>query len=250
MRSANTPLVSIIFPTYNERGNIRDLICETELYLKNHVSANLEFIVVDDDSPDRTWEVVETNFGLNGAVRLIRRMNERSLASAVWSGIQAAKGEIVAWMDCDFSMPPFKLAELVNRVISRDCDICVGSRFIKGGKDIRGPTDSWIAVILSRAMNFSISLLLGHSFKDYTSGFAVARKEVFEKIKFQGDYGEYFIDFIYKSFRAGFKIVELPYYCAPRRSGVSKTGNNMLDYINKGYKYISLTLRLSLFGNK
>lgn len=250
MKNENKPKVSIVLPTYNEAENIKDLIYETELYLKNHVSANFEFIVVDDNSPDRTWEVIETNFGSNGAVRLIRRMNEKGLASAIWSGIQAAKGEIVAWMDCDFSMPPFKLAELVNSVVSRDCDICVGSRFINGGKDIRGPTDSWIAVILSRAMNFSISLFLGFSFKDYTSGFVAARKDVFEKIKFQGDYGEYFIDFIYKSRRAGFNIIELPYYCAPRRSGVSKTGNNMFDYINKGYKYILMTLRLSILSKK
>lgn len=244
MGNANTVLVSIIFPTYNERGNIRDLVCETELYLKNHVGANFEFIIVDDDSPDNTAEIVSQYFGTQPNISLIRRKGQKGLASAIWEGIEAAKGDIVAWMDCDFSMPPFKLTELINKVLYEGFDICVGSRFIKGGKDIRGPTDSWLAVILSRAMNYSISLLLGYSFKDYTSGFVAARKSIFDKVKFSGYYGEYFIDFIYKARKESFKILEIPYYCAPRRSGISKTGSSMVDYLTKGWKYILLTLRL------
>ncbi|MBU2541444.1 MAG: glycosyltransferase [Candidatus Omnitrophica bacterium] len=248
MGKNNNESISIILPTYNEAENITDLICEIELYIKNNIGVSPEFIVVDDDSPDRTWEIAQNYFDANDNVKVIRRVNQKGLASAIWTGIQAAKGNLVAWMDCDFSMPPFKLVELINKV-HEGYDICVGSRFIKGGKDIRGPVDSWIAVILSRAMNSSISFLLGSSFKDYTSGFVVARREIFEKIKFQGYYGEYFIDFIFKARQYGYKIIEIPYYCAPRRSGISKTGSNMMDYISKGWKYILLTLRLKFRKN-
>ena len=152
----------------------------------------------------------------------------------------------MAWLDCDFSMPPYKLAELVNNV-SGGCDICVGSRFIAGGKDVRGPADSWVAVILSRMMNYSISLLLGYSFKDYTSGFVAAKKNIFNKVQIKGDYGEYFIDFIYTACRNGYRVIEIPYYCLPRRKGISKTGNNLVDYLKKGWKYILLTFTLK-FG--
>ncbi len=239
----NNPEVSIIFPTYNERKNINDLVCETGLYIRNHLKIDSEFIIVDDDSPDKTWEVVEKAFGTDSNIRLIRRIGQRGLASAIWTGIQASKGDIIAWMDCDFSMPPYKLIELINKVFEGK-DICVGSRFIKGGGDVRGPADSWIAVILSRAMNSFISFLLGHSFKDYTSGFVAVRKKIFDEIKIKGDYGEYFIEFIYNAFKKGYNIVEIPYYCIPRRKGISKTGSNLIDYLKKGWKYILLTLRL------
>ncbi len=243
MINKNIPEVSIILPTYNEKENINDLISEIDLYIRNSSVKNYEFILIDDNSPDRTWEQVERKFQKDPNVRVIRRMQERGLASAIWTGIQAARGDIVAWMDCDFSMPPFKLTSLINKVYE-GYDICVGSRFVKGGRDVRGSADSWIAVILSRAMNCSISLLLGSSFKDYTSGFVAAKRKIFNKIKIKGDYGEYFIDFIYQTHRAGYKIIEIPYYCVPRRNGLSKTGNSLIEYFKRGWKYVFLTLRL------
>lgn len=237
------PEVSIILPTYNERKNIVDLIAEIGLYITNHTGKSFEFIVVDDDSPDKTWEVVQKHYMADSRINVIRRQAEKGLASAIGRGIQEARGNIIAWLDCDFSMPPYKLAELINKIYD-GYDIVVGSRFIERGKDVRGPTDSWSAVILSRAMNWFISVVLGHSFKDYTSGFVAAKKGVFDKVKFKGDYGEYFIDFIYRSHRQGYKIIEIPYYCLPRRAGTSKTGANLVDYIKRGWKYILLTLDL------
>lgn len=237
--------VSIILPTYNERDNIVDLINEIALYLTNHVRRQFEFIVVDDDSPDKTWEVVQKEFSSDSRVRLIRRTTENGLTSAISRGIREAKGEVVAWLDCDFSMPPYKLAELVNKVYD-GYDICVGSRFIKGGKDIRGPADAWTAVALSWIMNHFIFSVLARSFRDYTSGFIAARRRVFNEISLNGDYGEYFIDLIYRAFKRGYKIMEIPYYCLPRRTGVSKTGVNIIDYAKRGWKYILVTLRLRL----
>lgn len=239
------PEISVILPTYNERENIGDLINELILYLSKYISNDFEFLVVDDDSPDKTWEEVEKYFGREPRVRLIRRFQRRSLASAIYKGIEESKGNIICWLDCDFSMPPYKLVELVKKV-SEGYDVAVGSRFIKGGKDVRGATDSWLAAILSQITNYFISLLLGSSFKDYTSGFAAARKEIFKAIQIKGDYGEYFIDFIYNARNRGYKIIEVPYYCLPRRRGSSKTNNNWIDYLKNGWKYILLTLRLKL----
>lgn len=239
--------ISVILPTYNEAGNITDLILEIALYLANHIQRSFEFIVVDDDSPDKTWEIVKKRFEGDERVRLIRKVNEKGLAKAVKTGILESKGDIIAWMDSDFSMPPYKLVELINKIYE-GYDICVGSRFIKGGEDVRAPVDSWAAVILSRGMNYFISFLLGRSFKDYTSGFVAARKGIFDYITIKGDYGEYFISFIYEAHKKGYNIVEVPYYCVPRRAGTSKTGANLKDYLKKGWKYISLTLRLRIKG--
>lgn len=248
MAAIDNPEISVILPTYNERENINDIISEISLYISNHLMKPFEFIVVDDNSSDKTWEVVQEKFRTNSKVRVIRRINQRGLASAIWQGVKLAKGGIIAWMDCDFSMPPYKLVELIQK-LDEDYDVAVGSRFIKGGKDIRGSTDSWLVVVLSRMMNHLISIMLGFSFKDYTSGFVAVKRNVFDNgIKINGDYGEYFIDFIYNVRRCGYKVVEIPYYCLPRRKGVSKTGDNLMDYITKGRKYILLTLRLKLKG--
>lgn len=245
MANTNNCEISVILPTYNERQNIIDLIAEISLYLRNHLGKPFEFVVVDDDSPDKTWEVVQKHFAADSWVKVIRRREQKGLASAIWNGIQEANGRIVLWLDCDFSMPTYKIPELISNVLG-GYDVVVGSRFIKGGRDVRGPADSWLAVILSQAMNSFISFSLGSSFKDYTSGFVAARKEIFKEIKLKGDYGEYFIEFIYEVRKSGYKLLEIPYYCLPRRAGISKTGVNLLDYLRKGWKYIFLTLNLRL----
>lgn len=237
--------ISVILPTYNEKDNIIDLIAELGLYLNRYTGQEIEFIVVDDNSEDKTWEAVRDYFISDPRVKVVRRVEERGLASAISRGIRESQGEIVAWLDCDFSHPPYKLVELLRK-IDEGYDIAAGSRFIKGGKDIRGQADSWLAVILSRLMNYFISFVLRGSFKDYTSGFAAVKRGVFDKIEISGDYGEYFIKFIYDAFRLKYKIIEIPYYCVPRRKGVSKTGSNLGDYFSKGWKYVLLALRLRL----
>jgi dolichol-phosphate mannosyltransferase len=248
MKDMVRPAVSVILPTYNESGNIGDLMSELALYMSKHIDDNFELLVVDDNSPDGTWQEVEKYCQKDCRVRLLRRTGDRGLALAIGEGIGHAKGDIIAWMDCDFSMPPYRLVELVSE-LSKGYDIAVGSRFIKGGRDVRGPTDSWLVVLLSRIMNQFISITLGSSFKDYTSGFVAVKRSVFDNgLKISGGYGEYFIDFIYRARKQGYKITEVPYYCLPRRRGHSKTGSNLLDYLQKGLKYVLLTLKLRFKG--
>jgi dolichol-phosphate mannosyltransferase len=250
MTNTCNPRISVILPTYNEKENISELIGELSFYISKYIGDNFELLVVDDDSPDKTWEEVQRCSEVDHRIRLIRRMSQKSLALAISEGIKQAKGDIIAWMDCDFSMPVHKLIELINSG-SDSYDIAVGSRFIKGGKDVRGPCDSWLVVFLSRVMNGFVALLLGRSFKDYTSGFVAVKRRVFDNgVKIHGDYGEYFIDFIYNARKQGNKIIELPYYCLPRRRGVSKTGSCLMDYLKKGTRYILVTVRLKFKMDK
>jgi len=99
-----------------------------------------EILVIDDNSPDGTAELVSNYCKENSIVRLIIRKNERGLCTAVQRGIDEATGDIIVWMDCDLSMPPEKIPELVDKVINKGYDAAVGSRYVKGGKDRR--TDS------------------------------------------------------------------------------------------------------------
>jgi dolichol-phosphate mannosyltransferase len=124
-------------------------------------------------------------------------------------------------------------------------DVAVNSRYVPGGGENRSGDGSGLHLFLSRCLNYSLRHLLYPSFTDYTSGFVAARRELFNNLELRGDYGEYFIDFIFHLLLDNqFKVVELPYVMQPRRSGVSKTGTNLLHYIRRGRKYVSTIFAL------
>jgi dolichol-phosphate mannosyltransferase len=228
-------LVSVVLPTYNERENIRPLI---EGILA-HVTRSVEVVVVDDDSPDGTWQVVQEMAAQEPRIRLLRRTDERGLTSALNVGIRQAWGEVVAWMDCDLSMPPEVLPALL--AATDQVDLAVGSRYGPGGADAG---HSFVAQLFSRTINLAASLLLGWEIKDYTSGFLAVRRPVFDQITLQGDYGEYCIDLLARAQRSGFTVREIPYRCVPRLRGESKTATSVAGYVCRGWKYVVTVLRL------
>ena len=241
------PLVCTVLPTYNERDNIEPLIRGV---LQHAVTQHM-VLVVDDNSPDGTWQVVEQlmdelNTGNMLRVALVRRRQERGLTSAIQRGIATAiytfGAGIVTWMDCDLSMPPASVPDLVRAIIEGGADLAIGSRWIPGGADVaHGP----MARSLSWIINRFAMLLLGAHVHDYTSGFIAGRAVVFERIRLAGDYGEYCIDLLARAHRAGFALAEVPYTCVPRTTGDSKTGANLWDYLVKGRKYVAAVLRLA-----
>jgi len=233
------PTLSVVLPTYNERDNIGPLIQA----ILAHAPEPMGIWVVDDDSPDGTWEVVAALAQEDPRVHLVHRTEERGLTTAIAAGIAASDGEVVVWMDCDFSMPPEAVPRLVEAL--GQADVALGSRYVPGGRD---EGHSWMARAFSRIINGFASLLLGWGVRDYTSGFIAARREVLERIPLQGDYGEYCIDLLYRAQRMGFRVVEVPYTCEERASGESKTGANALDYVRRGWKYVWTVVRLRFGG--
>ena len=202
-----------------------------------------EIIVVDDDSPDGTWKLVQELAEKDERIRLRRRVGQRGLTSALNEGIKAAKGDILVWMDCDFSHPPEMVPELLDQV-NQGYDIAVASRYVSGGGDYR---NEQLHRLLSRIITGLSSLLLDGSFKDYTSGFIAVRKSVFEKVKLEGDYGEYFISLIYQALKSGFRVTEVPFKNVSRQAGESKTALSALDFAVRGRKYFYTIFKLA-FG--
>jgi dolichol-phosphate mannosyltransferase len=229
--------VSVVLPTYDERDNIGPLI---ESLLEHLAGTSVEIIVVDDDSPDGTWQVVGQMAETDHRVHLLHRTEERGLTSAIAAGIDQARGDMVVWMDCDFSMPP-EIVPLLVAAVDDGYDLAAGSRFVAGGRDIG---HSWTGRAFSRTINVAASLLLGWQVRDYTSGFIAARREIFDQIKLQGDYGEYCIDLLYSAHRLGYRIKEVPYDCVPRYAGESKTAENAWGYVRRGTNYVITILRL------
>ncbi len=243
---ANLPLVCTVLPTYNERANIGPLI---EGVLASAITPHF-VLVVDDNSPDGTWQVVEelaARYNTGGVTRvvLIRRTDEKGLTSAIQRGIDTAintyGAAIVTWMDCDLSMPPEDIPKLVRAVIEQGADVALGSRWIPGGADI---AHGFMARTLSWVINHFAILTLGGQVHDYTSGFIAARAPVLQQIRLRGDYGEYCIDLLGRAAKLGYSLREVPYFCVPRTTGESKTGANLWDYLVKGRKYVTTIWRL------
>lgn len=220
-------MVSIILPTYNEGENIITLIDA----LFGNIKQPLEVIVVDDDSPDLTWKIAqECN---RGGVKVIRR-NERGLPSAIERGLKESQGDVVGWMDADMSMPPSALPEMLKSL--DQYDIAIGSRYVRGGKDAR----SFFRVATSRIVNWFAQVLLGFDIKDYDSGFIVFKKNVLEIVPFPSKcgYGDYFIEFVFKCKKNGFRIKEVPYIFYDREKGASKTAASLLGFFVLGLGYL------------
>lgn len=239
--------VSIVMPTFNEAGNVADLIRESVDCVRSCGVPEVEVIVVDDDSPDQTWQLAMETVCPDAAVRVIRRMQDHGLTASINEGIAAARMDVVIWFDCDFSQPPEKICQLLF-MLRQGFDVVVNSRYILGGGEARTGKGGELQLYLSRRLNGVLRFLLDSSFYDYTSGFVAVRREVFNDMQLRGDYGEYFIDFIYRILRdKRYKVCELPYIMQPRRSGESKTGSNLLQFMNRGRKYLLTVIRVRLF---
>jgi dolichol-phosphate mannosyltransferase len=248
----NIDLVSVILPTYNEAGNIVDL-AEA---IHKAITQPHEIIVVDDNSPDGTSQLIQEliDSGRVPGLRLETRTADRGLRKSIWRGIELAKGDTVVWMDCDFSMPPAVIPQLLAKV-GEGYDIAVGSRFVSGGSQKEhAEGESRLAIVLSSILNVVLRVVLHFRFRDYTSGFIAIRRDIFKNIRLKGDYGEYFIDLMFRSILLKHPFVEIPYNCESRRSGESKTAPNLLILQKRGIQYLLVLLKMqsirlrALFG--
>jgi len=124
--------LSLILPTYNEVNNIKNIV-QLLTNLLDHAEVNgYELIIVDDNSPDGTWEVAQSLIPEYPHLRVMRRQQERGLSSAVIRGWQVAKGSILGVIDADLQHPPKVLINLLA-AIEQGADVAVASRHIEGG---------------------------------------------------------------------------------------------------------------------
>lgn len=237
--------VTVVMPTLNEAGNIEEFIHAVVEALTQSGTQDIEIIVVDDDSPDRTWELASQVSCPPARIEVIRRMEDHGLTASLSAGIAAAVNPVIVWLDCDFSHPPERIPQMLY-MLEQGFDVVVNSRYVVGGSEDRSGEWGAMQMFLSLTLNWFTRFFLHASFADYTSGFIAVRKEVLQSIPLKGDYGEYFTDFIFRVLRKKYRVCELPYKAMPRRSGESKTGTNLLHYLRRGRKYIGTVIRLRM----
>ncbi|XZN91051.1 MAG: glycosyltransferase [Microcoleus sp.] len=166
---------SLIIPTYNECQNIKTIVEKLSQLLDGSLVSDYEMIVVDDDSPDRTWEVALSLKPDYPQLRVMRREHERGLSTAVIRGWQAARGEVLGVIDADLQHPPETLLDLLAE-IKRGADLAAASRHVAEG----GVSDwSMIRRFLSRgAQTLGLVILPGvvGRVSDPMSGYFMVRR--------------------------------------------------------------------------
>ena len=232
----------VMIPTYNERENINALIGKIlKLKIKN-----LHIAVVDDNSPDGTWKIVEDISKKNKNVHLLLRKTDKGRGSAGRDGfIYCLKhgADIVVEMDADMSHNPKYIPALIAGL--KDADLVLGSRRLKGSKEVgRG----LIRQFITWGANLYITLMLGIKVKDCNSGFRCFKRKVLEKINLQKleSKGPSIVqEVLFKAHLNKFKIKEMPITFVNRTKGISKLG---LKQLANGY-FMVLKLKLQhLFG--
>ena len=213
-------LVSVVLGTYNERENLSNLIPIIEtIFEENRIRG--EIVVVDDNSPDGTSELVKQLGEKYGNIRLLWRATKMGPGSAHAEGYRFAKGEIIVGMDTDFSHDPYEIPRFIKR-IADGFDVVVASRYVKGGRYEVKSFQTLKKSIASRMGNALIRTLSGVPVHDFTTALRAVRSEVIQNVETRSSGNSFFMEFIIKSYRKGYRITELPITFKDRVIGKSK----------------------------
>ena len=231
----------VMVPTYNERANVGDLV---KLLHKSVPKA--EVLIVDDSSPDGTFEEVKKLMKKDKKLHLLLR--DRTLKGRGWAGrdgfVKALSmgADAVVEMDADLSHQPKYIPSLVAPIFSHKADMVIGSRYMPGGKDMDRPFHRQMTSNFARHY---LKFVLGVTVKDPTSGFRVFSKSALRKIKVETLKARdpfTVSEILYRCSRSGLRIVEVPIEFVDRTQGTSKLGlSTLLKYLGK-----ALLMRLGL----
>jgi dolichol-phosphate mannosyltransferase len=208
----------IVVPTYNERENIQPLLDQLL-----SLPYGLDVLVVDDNSPDRTGDLVAARAALDPRVHLLRRAGKMGLGSAYVAGFRFALehgAEYVFEMDADFSHDPQAIGDFLEA--AKDADLVLGSRYLHGVTVVHWPLRR---LVLSYCANLYTRVITGLPVRDATGGFKCFRRRALSALdlgRVNSDGYAFQIEMTYKVWRLGLRIKEIPITFVDRRAGVSK----------------------------
>src|SRR6478752_5910534 len=174
--AAGLPELSVVVPTFNERDNVTVLYRRLEATLKD---IPWEVVFVDDNSPDRTWQVVRALARQDRRVRCIRRVGRRGLSGACIEGILASSAPYAAVIDADLQHDETQLSKMLKLLQGGDLDLVVGSRYVEGGSaesfnKQRAGASALATEVARRVLRVKIA--------DPMSGFFMIRRDRFEQL--------------------------------------------------------------------
>lgn len=218
-------IATIVLPTYNEKENIKITLDRLIHEFKNIADYDMQIIVVDDNSPDRTWEVVKQYALKHKNIHLMLRKKKSGLGSAYIEGMSFAlknfNSDFIFNMDADLSHDP-KLIKQMLYFADDGFDLVIGSRYIQGGGYPDWPL---YRIILSKGANNLAKFILGIKVNDISSGFRCYKQQILRAIDLStiSCTGYAFLEeILYSCIRHGAKIKEIPLIFQDRISGETK----------------------------
>lgn len=218
--------VSIILSTFNEKLSIEFTISELIKYLPS-----CEIVVVDDNSPDGTFDILKKINYEN--LKIFSRKKTKGLASAFLLGLINTSGDIIGWLDSNMGDTAKKFPEMLQYL--KEADIVILSRYVAEGKDERNK----IRVIASYLLNKFSKLILRSKINDLSSGIFLMKREVLnDVVPVARGHGEFMMEFLYKAEKKGNKIIEIPYIQPIDIEGHSKSFPNIAKFLYLGFFYL------------
>jgi dolichol-phosphate mannosyltransferase len=223
----------IIIPTYNERDNIVRLIHEVFAEQPKCPDVELSVLVVDDNSPDGTSNVVidlqHREDPMYSHIHLLSRAGKMGLGTAYVAGFKYGLKEgfdYIFEMDADFSHDPKEIPNFIREI--KSFDLVIGSRYIKGSH-----IDNWprSRLLLSYNANLYARMITGIPVKDATGGFKCFRREVLQAIDLddiRSNGYAFQIEMNFRAWRKKFRIEEIPITFADRHAGTSKMNKSIV----------------------
>jgi dolichol-phosphate mannosyltransferase len=215
----------VIIPTYNESENIKKLIPE----ILKRTNGEVDILVVDDNSPDGTSDVVREFQKTNQNIFLMTRLKKAGLGTAYVEGFKFAlsKGyQYILQMDADYSHEPKEIKNFLKKI--QDFDLVIGSRYKDGVRVLNWPLSR---LFLSVFANLYTKYITGMPVRDATGGYKCFRREVLEAInldKIRSNGYAFQIEMNFKAYKKGFKICEIPIVFTDRVKGKSKMNKKIV----------------------
>ena len=220
----------VIIPTYNEKENIEAIIKAVLALEEQH---RFDVLVIDDNSPDGTAEIVERLIKeIPDRINIVKRSGKLGLGTAYIAGFKWAleKGySYIVEMDADFSHRPEDLIPLQRACAEEGADLSVGSRYITGVNVVNWPMGR---VLMSYYASAYVRIVTGMKVRDTTAGFVCYRREVLEAInldavEFKGY--AFQIEMKFTAYKMGFRIKEVPIVFVNRVLGTSKMSGGIFS---------------------
>ncbi len=214
--------ILVLVFTYNEKDNILPVIAK----INAQRVKGLEILVVDDNSPDKTWKLVENKMKSCKNLHLLRRFQDKGRGFAGRDAFLEALrrgADLIIEMDADFSHDPCFIPAMVRA--AGESDVVLGSRFVEGGSLER---QSRVRNVITRCAKKYISFVLGIEAKDPTSGFRCFRAAALKKINpstLRATDPFIITEVLYRCRQRGLRISEVPIVFKDREEGKSKLGS-------------------------
>ena len=174
VRRTQRPAATLVIPCYNEESTL-PYLHRTMQSLRHELSRlwDLKILFVDDCSKDNTYQVLQSLFGDDSGISILRHETNKGVSAAILTGINAAQTEIIASIDADCSYDPHELTNMLPR-LTRDVAMVTASPYHRDGKVNNVP--SW-RLVLSHTLSCMYRVLLGQKLATWTSCFRVYRKQ-------------------------------------------------------------------------